>query len=1420
MNTKLRKIFTSLISTLLAIVMVATGTLNVLAVSETSEKLYLKDVKLIYAESLSEARRAVPEGYKLLEDDLNKGTDSDNKVYFVYSTTANPDEAITDIKMMNMKGGFVLSDYEEQIKNVNEKVKKLANNVKISAEKFADNYVKGTYGAKAAYHSLSAFTVDEADGMTLADYIIYKKPTEEFYIKFVLNVHQNILSAVISALTMAVQGEIGDTWLDRLAKLENPNVDEEPTYWDDGEVLWEHFYGFYQTYNTIDHSLYKGSDPSSAPKDGEKGEEEPSTMPPVDPETQPDIDYNGTEALYEVAYGVLQKYEFKNGETFSNWFLGDEVFDDEMIENFYVLLSVMTPEEHAMMSLGGPLYMILATGMNEATYNDYVKRIDEVTAGAAACSIWEGVNTELFHSSIGITDEAARKIAENQAERELNNQGDTAGEAGLKTAGLIAACSAVSLGLGIATYYAFGSLMYSCFGGAALSTAASVVSIGAQIFMAMSMTLGIVALVVALVVAIIFLVVWIAELYDENHPDYTEIPEFMYDYVEDNAGNFQFVLYEGVRFQDGRVADVNTWEGKEWHAMYVSHDKAAGAPIEAEGITVKHGDGTIAKDYAALSNFGHTNAQNLNAYDFDDDVNGIYVTYRQEDLNGAYAVKDYLSDLKLFSGDEDDAEQVALELKNKGYTRYEKNLTPDSDYVTYLGYKTTNNQSRALTDIRLAYGYNSPQYSTGGSGSSYASGGSTGDGMLTLYITRISLFGTPIRSNFLVLNDRSAPAGYEPVNLFTGGPAVNLNLDDGRYIDEESPIYLYFLPTKTYTKGTQYLGGLTMIYDQATKEGDNGEGSIENASKDLGYTILYKTKSKNTLEGALAYTTTYNPYRAIYGITAVKESGAMGHNFSKIINYDGLGYSLVDRLIVKVDGEIGYEYHTDTTADGRLYTAGVYQGGTPMKVSDLYVSKDQTDVPEGFHPVSARLSDDSRAVNLAVGFYRRFQNHHTGGQPTIFSFDPFYLFVKGEGYKEGNYLTDIYLASKENIINSIGNSDLECDSIDNAYVMDQLSSLGAHTVILKNLNLADGDNLTYLGFNKRAKNKNSTELIKPITNIILYYAGETDAAPKSEMVFDSISYKLAGDMNLFCEEEGTDEVCERVYLYYTTNPAAGSSIIDIKIDNTAILNGWETVRTQNGKALYDDMDDYESNMWFIHMKRTTEDPKYIAEVVVGVGGSEADAKAVLIAAGCDYMLEKDLNNNVGIHSDYIYLGYKRTSNPDEAIRDLRTTHDNEVDSFVKNGATYYKIEGNLNSYTNIFADDIFLYYTKDAKAGTPITSLGTSGSIANWSHGEGGRYVVKTVLNQNDKASDLNRGAGGDYIYLLITRDKEDAKNVASMIGNGSIIIIVAFVLLSAGAITWICVAQKKKRRIASTASVEIAANAVTQENTESDKFV
>ena len=81
------KICMRVIAFLLAVVMFSSLAISTFAVEKTSEKQYVKDVKLIYAESKEEAKKSVPKGYIFLEQNLNEGTDEDSNVYFIYSTT-------------------------------------------------------------------------------------------------------------------------------------------------------------------------------------------------------------------------------------------------------------------------------------------------------------------------------------------------------------------------------------------------------------------------------------------------------------------------------------------------------------------------------------------------------------------------------------------------------------------------------------------------------------------------------------------------------------------------------------------------------------------------------------------------------------------------------------------------------------------------------------------------------------------------------------------------------------------------------------------------------------------------------------------------------------------------------------------------------------------------------------------------------------------------------------------------------------------------------------------------------------------------------------------------------------------------------------------------------------------------------------
>ena len=1357
-----------------------------------TEKQYVKDVKFITAESLEEAKKYLPKGYTLVETDLNQGAEvvsSVDDVYLAYTTTTNPDEAITDIKMMNMKGGFVVSDYDTQIDNVSENIRNMVSEFRDAVDAFVENYKKGTNGAKAAYHTLNAFTIDELDNKPLADYFIYSQVPDGFYLKLLLNAHTDVLASILSALTIAVQGEVGNTWLDRLAKIEDPYSVTDTLYWDQAVALLPHFESFFATYDSINHELYLGlGGPLYTPPDeeGNKG------LAIGDKGSDPKVDLTGGEFFYELAHLALEQYNFGDGSSVSDWLVCEWLYE----EMLYPLIEVLTPAEYAMMHLCGPLYMIFATAMNEDVYKDYVERANGIIQEMGGkCSVWVGVNTDLLRSSIGITDEACRAIYETEAEQQFNEQGDSSADTLLYTAGAFAAIGVIALGAGMLTVTVFGSSLFAGLLGTAAVAFTCKAAIVSSIAGVVCASAGVVGVVIALAMVVVYLVVWLIDWIAGYYPELTEIPEYMYDYVIDGSDNGQFLLYEVAKDQNGNAVDVNAFDGKEWHAPYISRDKAAGAPIEADFI-VRLGDGRLDEGYGALSAFGNINCENLNRYAFDDEVNGIFVSYRQKDLAGDYARGKYLSAAKLFTAENE--EKCKLEVKKGNYVLYNVNLTPDAEYCTYLGYRTTNKTANALTDMRFAYDCSVTTYNAGGGNLTYAASGTAGK--LTLYTTRISLFGSPITSNFTVVNDRKdAPVGYEPVNTFSGGPAISINNDEDNYLEEHKGYYLYFLPSKAYVEGTEYLGGIATMFDVLQPKNfdysPGNEGSIDKALEKLPYKKLASMSGNHDLEGAILYTTTYNPYRAIYDIGAMENGEERGKYLSETIVYDGLGYILASRFAVIDSISLEKERITfDTTIrgksvnvnstgnDARLYVAGVRMDAKPMTPSDIIASENRDTIPEGFKPVNSFLVNSGKAANVSAGF--NYKKRYSTKRTVTVTMSPMYMFIRGTAYQEGRYLSSIQIVSKEQMT---GGKDISLDAIDNSAMMNSLAANGVHTVISKNLNLEDSDNATYLGYTKDIKARD------PITDMLLYYAGETDQEPKHEYTKNNIKYHLVSDANIFCEENYDTKTCKRVYLYTTTNPAAGAPIVDIIIDNTAILDGWQTVRTQNGKALYDDMNEYAGDMWFIHMKREVEEPKYISEIVVG-WGNDAEAKAMLIAAGCEYMLARDLNAGVGLHSDYVYLGYKRTSDPDQAIRDIISVHDEDYKSFTKNGATYYKVDGNLNSYTNISADDIYLFYTKDKKAGTPLTSLGTSGSVANWSHGEGNRYVVKTVLNQHGEASDLNDGASGAYIYLLQTRDRQDSGLVASMIGEGSVLIIITFAAVSACVVEGLYILKKKRQ--------------------------
>ncbi len=138
------------------------------------------------------------------------------------------------------------------------------------------------------------------------------------------------------------------------------------------------------------------------------------------------------------------------------------------------------------------------------------------------------------------------------------------------------------------------------------------------------------------------------------------------------------------------------------------------------------------------------------------------------------------------------------------------------------------------------------------------------------------------------------------------------------------------------------------------------------------------------------------------------------------------------------------------------------------------------------------------------------------------------------------------------------------------------------------------------------------------------------------------------------------------------------------------------------------------------------------------------------------ILDYDLNKDAG--GWFVYLAYKADENADpekEYITDLAVKDvANPSSSYVWNGKTYYLCKhndgfnGNLNR--GAFGDDPYLYYTKERVNLTNHDFNNKKRVIKDFSivTGKGNGNAKCICWEGTSNPADLNRGAGGQYIYI------------------------------------------------------------------------
>ncbi len=167
-------------------------------------------------------------------------------------------------------------------------------------------------------------------------------------------------------------------------------------------------------------------------------------------------------------------------------------------------------------------------------------------------------------------------------------------------------------------------------------------------------------------------------------------------------------------------------------------------------------------------------------------------------------------------------------------------------------------------------------------------------------------------------------------------------------------------------------------------------------------------------------------------------------------------------------------------------------------------------------------------------------------------------------------------------------------------------------------------------------------------------------------------------------------------------------------------------------------------------------PTYIASIGIAQDASSGntginDCKNEL--AG-HTIINRDLNDGAG--GDYIYMGYKTTTDPTEAITGIVfRVGENPSDRITYGGYTFHLVGGRYEINTasqggaiDLNADAggvyIYTYVTRDPGYGPALTALtvNESSSYSGWSTG----------TNTSGSVIDLNQGAGGEYLYLHYQR--------------------------------------------------------------------
>ena len=463
----MKRLSIMLTAIILAILFAVTSSVQVVGAASNTE--YISEVKVFMAKEEADAKSALQsEGYTLLDCNLNQdaeggvGSKGKKATYLGYKTTTNSKEAITDLAVMNMKGGYSTEDYKSLMDQyINGEIKPFLDNFIAAIKEYRTNYSSKNSAnqtrAKAVHDMLNKYKDDDT-GKLIGDLLLNETKYEmgdAAYNKLSDDEKKNhadlvtIFAQSNGQTTLMIENLItrgsdnsDSTWIDRFSGTTYDDLvnstGKTPTdakqelaklYDDDANTIidnsWDSFKEILEGYDealenveSYDNTAYEEAAKAFFNMSDDLSDEEKSEISKNYFSALSNFISYKDDVLTITVYEMLSEIDYEDG-TLLDFFLQDIDSDDFDITCIYPMVASLTSGQRSgidFVSLKELCVMAITDEDGYGSIGDEIENVPET-------SIYDGVDREIYDpGGVAVTSDAERTKALSKMQEESKSK--------------------------------------------------------------------------------------------------------------------------------------------------------------------------------------------------------------------------------------------------------------------------------------------------------------------------------------------------------------------------------------------------------------------------------------------------------------------------------------------------------------------------------------------------------------------------------------------------------------------------------------------------------------------------------------------------------------------------------------------------------------------------------------------------------------------------------------------------------------------------------------------------------------------------------------------------------------------------------------------------------------------------------------